>query len=380
MRHWLITFVLSITVLVAPTVIAADGAENYAILEEISFEPSADTDERVILKLNTGVEPSVFMIKGKKPRLVADFFETRFTTSVKNKIITNGQLVKSIRVGKHNDPPKTRVVIDLDGGETISYKLDYQGEGDTVVITFQGPGQAGESDPQPKPKDPAPQSPPPDPEPTEDAAQDQTKPPEATAEVEESLAVQEKTDEPSSQEGIAQTVKPEQTGAEEGPTPVKQDKGADEESSAEETVERIIADIKDEKPMAADPVLLDITFESTANDSEMVLFKLNDFYPPLVFGIEKGNPRVVCDFLDTSLGNDVRKTIQTDGIFVNRIRTALHPSPAKVRVVLDLVPNKNYDLQQVFFKEDNLFVIIINEFEKDTVNPLKTVPKAARTE
>ncbi|MCI5158676.1 MAG: hypothetical protein D3906_09615 [Candidatus Electrothrix sp. AUS1_2] len=32
----------------------------------------------------------------------------------------------------------------------------------------------------------------------------------------------------------------------------------------------------------------------------------------------------------------------------------------KIRVVLDLVPNYSYDLQQVFFKEENLFVIIIN--------------------
>ena len=108
----------------------------------------------------------------------------------------------------------------------------------------------------------------------------------------------------------------------------------------------------------------------------MVLFKLNDFYPPLVFGIEKGNPRVVCDFLDTVLGSDIETTIQTRGMFVSRIRTALHPSPAKVRVVLDLVPNKNYDLQQVFFKEDNLFVIIISEFEKDNLTPLKTIPEA----
>jgi hypothetical protein len=28
--------------------------------------------------------------------------------------------------------------------------------------------------------------------------------------------------------------------------------------------------------------------------------------------------------------------------------------------VLDLVPNRNYDLQQVFFKEESMFMIIIN--------------------
>ena len=29
-------------------------------------------------------------------------------------------------------------------------------------------------------------------------------------------------------------------------------------------------------------------------------------------------------------------------------------------MVIDLEPNHSYDLQQVFFKDDNLFVIIVN--------------------
>ena len=36
----------------------------------------------------------------------------------------------------------------------------------------------------------------------------------------------------------------------------------------------------------------------------------------------------------------------------------------RFRVTLELVPNKNYDLQQVFFKEDNLFVIIVNTYNQ----------------
>ena len=32
----------------------------------------------------------------------------------------------------------------------------------------------------------------------------------------------------------------------------------------------------------------------------------------------------------------------------------------KVRVFIELLPNKRYNLQQVFFKEDNFFVLIIN--------------------
>lgn len=45
--------------------------------------------------------------------------------------------------------------------------------------------------------------------------------------------------------------------------------------------------------------------------------------------------------------------------------TAMHHDPEKVRVVLDLAANRDYDLQQVFFRKDNLFVLIVNELTPD---------------
>jgi hypothetical protein len=30
------------------------------------------------------------------------------------------------------------------------------------------------------------------------------------------------------------------------------------------------------------------------------------------------------------------------------------------------MPNRNYDLQQLFFKEDNLFVVIVKELQEDS--------------
>ncbi|MCF6187387.1 MAG: AMIN domain-containing protein [Desulfobulbaceae bacterium] len=92
----------------------------------------------------------------------------------------------------------------------------------------------------------------------------------------------------------------------------------------------------------------------------MIQFKLNDFYPPIVFGIEEGLPRVVCDFKNTRADASLKETIKTNGRYVKAIRIGRHKKPDKIRVVIDLEPNNNYDLQQVFFKEDNLFVIIVN--------------------
>ena len=110
----------------------------------------------------------------------------------------------------------------------------------------------------------------------------------------------------------------------------------------------------------AGPVLESVTFDGKSPKGEMVLFKLNTFHPPEVHGVEQGIPRVICDFKDTRLADAAQNLIKTDGQHVKVIRISKTVQPEKVRVVLDLEPNRSYDLQQVFFKEDNLFVIIVN--------------------
>ncbi|MCI5211604.1 MAG: AMIN domain-containing protein [Candidatus Electrothrix sp. ATG2] len=69
---------------------------------------------------------------------------------------------------------------------------------------------------------------------------------------------------------------------------------------------------------------------------------------------------MVCDFKDTAAAKDIPDSLKTAGKYIQKIRVGKKKAENKVRVVLDLVPNFSYDLQQVFFKEENLFVIIIN--------------------
>ena len=119
--------------------------------------------------------------------------------------------------------------------------------------------------------------------------------------------------------------------------------------------------------MDGKPQLLEISFDDSSNKGEMIVFHLNDFFPPEVSAIEKDTPRVLCDFIGMNLGADVSKIIDTNGKYVQRIRTTLHKNPGRVRVVLDLAPDRDYDLQQVFFKNDNLFVLIVNELLSEEV-------------
>ncbi len=379
MKHLALSFVF----LMIPFGVIAASADTQpltktgVLLEEISYA-AAGSSESLFFKLNSVLIPKIFKIKGEKPRLVIDFFDTAASPSVKNVDDPGGRLIRSVRIGAHRDPPKTRVVVDLKTDREYDFEVRPEEQSKQLVVTLSF--QEDQAEPAGQP-----------------AASGETaevqKPVALPLQVKES--VQQEIDAPSAgeQNGPAQVIEPE-TGSlpeQETAASVVEEKEVKEEPDqlesspeqgkeseslpAEERVNQIIANINDPKPAAADPILLDVSFESTANDSEMVLFKLNDFYPPIVFGIEKGNPRVVCDFLDTLLAVDIPPVIETDGFFVRKIRTARHPSPEKVRVVLDLVPNKNYDLQQVFFKEDNLFVIIISEFEKESVKPLKTVPE-----
>ncbi len=106
-----------------------------------------------------------------------------------------------------------------------------------------------------------------------------------------------------------------------------------------------------------------ITFDGTSNRGEMVLFNLDGFRPPTVFGVEKGHPKVICEFKDTRGADNLAGSINADGKYVRKIRTSRDTTANKVRVIIDLAPGNSYDLQQVFFKEDNLFVLIVNTLD-----------------
>lgn len=289
------------------------------VLENITFKRENHKQETIIFKLNSSRVPKIFSIDGEKPRVVFDFFDTLSSDLVNQTINTKGTLIQRIRVGVHHKPTlKTRVVVDLSPGPKVEVAKKLNKEDNSLVITITRAGEkAGEK--------------------TEAALKKEEKKEKSKPIPQEILA----------EKGVDETKRKVVA----APT-VRHDKGQKE--PPENT----------QKHDPTSPYLSEVTFEDTSNKGEMVLFKLNDFYPPIVFGIEKGEPRVVCDFLGTTMSGEIKNTINTNGKYIRRIRIAKHNNPDKIRIVLDLVPNSNYDLQQVFFKEDNLFVIIINPFDE----------------
>ena len=92
-----------------------------------------------------------------------------------------------------------------------------------------------------------------------------------------------------------------------------------------------------------------------------IIFELNGYYPPEIEVIEGEAPRIVCDFFSVRLAQGVKKTFSVTNDVVKGIRVGVHKAPKpKIRVVLDLNPGHNYEVEQFFFEKENYYTLKIN--------------------
>lgn len=334
----------------------AYGGKTEAMVGPVSHMAVAGGD--IIAITLSGEEttaPKTFMIKGEKPRLVFDFFECGFAGST-SIAIDDGNLVQGIRVGFHTKPQqKVRLVVDLVTDQRITWTKEFPAGKNVMIVSIM----------------PAEHSVLPAPLPA--AAGRQTTNGQLNTPTSNKAATGEATP-PSVQHPL-------QLGAnlskvKVGPSPVLQlEKGA--------AVKKVVPDIAapqvlpdegvhpleekgapppvEEAASAMASVLTNISFDNAFSQSgEMILLQLSDFQPPVISTHEKNPPQVFCDFSGTTVGENVPTELDASGKYVKRIRIV--GDAEKVRVTLDLVPGGNYDLQQVYFKEDNLFVLIVNPF------------------
>ncbi|WP_163339727.1 AMIN domain-containing protein [Desulfopila sp. IMCC35008] len=321
-------------------------AEQNVVLETIGFEAGENGVETVTFSLTDTNVPKMFMLSGEKPRLVIDFVNAKYRGS--SKVTAEGaSLVQGIRIGMHKEPQvKTRVVIDLAKQKKIRWNRKFNEVTHTLSV---------------------------------DILEQQQKP--AAARKENIIASPQKTVEKKKiPSASVVSVKNHEVAPEkivEKTAPVVPVKGVGEENNkakavdggAAEPVQSVVSKRVEKRSLGEKsvvktnpeiPSLLDVSFDANSAKGEMILFKLDDFHPPVVSAIEKGIPRIVCDFYNMRMTGQIKGTMDVDGEYVDKIRVARHENPGKVRAVLDLVPGYDYDLQQVFFNEDNLFVLIVN--------------------
>lgn len=384
-------------------------AETPPELVDIQFVAQSAGSEQVKIKLNGSYIPKAFILKDETPRIVFDFANMKQGNKVNSLTATNGSLIKRIRVGMHTDDQlKTRVVFDMATLSGVRYVQSFDDKTNTLLISITRGEPQAETAPsaqktQDKPekekmsappvaekaevktpsKTAAEQTPAPEektkaepdgknsasPEQVNDAqkkdADPQAQPTAAPAGDSKATAPAQKQEKPADSAPAAQPTMPAQEGAatkESTPT----DTGKKEATPAAAQAPAP-TDVKQEEaahPATSGPVVESIEFDGKSPKGEMVLFKLNDFHPPVIHGVEEGIPRVICDFDKAQLASSVKNLIKTEGKFVKVIRVTKNKKPERVRVVIDLEPKLSYDLQQVFFKEDKLFVIIVNTMKK----------------
>ena len=291
--------------------------ETGGLLENIAFDRESSARETVTFKLNGPYIPKMFAIKGDVPKIVFDFDNTRQSKSIKAVTKSRGNLIASIRTAVHTDPQlKTRVVLDLVPSGDYDFAMDFNKKDNILIVTIFHPQQKKET-PQPEVSGGK-------------TKNNELAPPPITP-------------------PLPATVQKEAVSV----PPVKEKK-----------VEKppvLPPAVIVEKPSVSSPQLVinKISFEKSPDKGEKVSFLLTNFHPPVIFGVEEGVPSIVCDFMDTSVGEKVSEKILAQGEFVTQVRVEKNVTAHKIRVVLELVPNRHYDLKQVFFKEENLYVLFV---------------------
>ncbi len=403
-----IAFILSLAVLLM--CIAQNNALAQSIIKEIRFESPSTTADRIIFELNGPHLPTGKALPGDNPRVYFDFPNTAPSAKVKNRMPANGNFIKQIRHAYHKGPDeKTRVVLDLVANQKMEFKQDFDKDTNILTITLYLSGTEPEPIATPEPKPQAEPALAAEPAPAVEPTPSVEPEPEVTAEpsLPESPAKDiEKLDKPVEDVSTAVTAEPEvaESGAE---TQVPMDKApasppepevvpepkpeVTTEQQPEEKIPQVasipppsktpdsievptdeatiiqpmsevgVLDAKDDQAL---PVLYSIEYDPKSNRGEMISFKLNGFHPPVVFGIEEDLPRIVCFFKNATGGPDLKDFMGTDGQYLKNIKVGKYQNPDNIRVVLELVPGNNYDLQQIFFKEDKVFMLIINKTGK----------------
>lgn len=387
--NWLFVFFLTLPLFCATNTFAAKIE-----LLGIRHVVSAPGQEEVHLQLSAENEPHIWVTKENSARVVLDFPNTIQTKKVPNTINTQGDIVRRIRVGIHGN--KARVVCDLPSLQGVKRDVRYDASSKTLVVLFTGSQTALSADKGEENDEQTETATPPGPITNKKRSAIALQPPvKETDKAENATRAENSSEEASAlvdgEEGNAQTaatpavtppgssaaviggpslfLPPEAlalsgNGQNDEPTTASAADSEDQEGAAasihdgDETAD----DIQD--PDA--PFLQSVSFQGDSPKGELVIFKLNGFYPPVVQGVEQNIPRIFCEFNDMTASREtIDNPVKPDkSRHVNSIRLQQQHDPSKIQAIVELEPGKSYDLQQVFFKKENMFVLIINEAKR----------------
>jgi energy-converting hydrogenase Eha subunit E len=109
-----------------------------------------------------------------------------------------------------------------------------------------------------------------------------------------------------------------------------------------------------------EPVVQGVRVETGVVGKVGVFVQLNSFLAPTCFSLSGDPVRVVCDFPGADLAKSVERRIEIEGDIVQWVRIGAHRDPEKkVRIVLDVNPERDFVVDQLFVKKDNQYVLVV---------------------
>lgn len=82
---------------------------------------------------------------------------------------------------------------------------------------------------------------------------------------------------------------------------------------------------------------------------EVLLVEFDRFYVPAVYNVEGDAPMIIMDVTRTSSMKKEWSDIHTDGTLIRKIRVNLNRTADILRIVLDMTPDKDYDIKPTFY-------------------------------
>ena len=110
-------------------------------------------------------------------------------------------------------------------------------------------------------------------------------------------------------------------------------------------------------------VIREIRVDTVSDTEENIVFVMSGLCRPETFNVfpiikDSPVPKLVCDFPDISLSEDIKHPIEVNSNLIQRIRIGIHGEPApKLRVVTDLFSDRGYDVEHIFYSRENLYVL-----------------------
>lgn len=127
------------------------------------------------------------------------------------------------------------------------------------------------------------------------------------------------------------------------------------------TETRTAANSRKEPPLLVRNIY--VKFEPAGH--EKVFIDFNRDVTPEISSIGGKDPRIVIDIKNVLSIRQGIKRIEVQGKLIRQVRSNLDHASRRLRIVVDLAPSRNYDVDPVFYKAEKIYMLDISEAPVD---------------